>query len=144
MPEARRYQPVEIAAQFARSLERELDFATEARNIERFAQELRRRPAHRHPAASIREWTSEALNCAGARRRHRRRPIRRRWTRAGLDRKLLAARGAEAFLQDDPRSTASSTPTRIPGNVFYLPGNRIVMIDFGMVGRLSPHAAQRR
>jgi ubiquinone biosynthesis protein len=26
-----------------------------------------------------------------------------------------------------------------PGNVFYLPGNRIVVIDFGMVGRLSPH-----
>ena len=26
-----------------------------------------------------------------------------------------------------------------PGNVFFLPGNRIVMIDFGMVGRLSPH-----
>jgi ubiquinone biosynthesis protein len=28
-----------------------------------------------------------------------------------------------------------------PGNVFYLPGERIVVIDFGMVGRLSP---QRR
>jgi ubiquinone biosynthesis protein len=25
-----------------------------------------------------------------------------------------------------------------PGNVFFLPGNRIVMIDFGMVGRLAP------
>ena len=25
-----------------------------------------------------------------------------------------------------------------PGNVIYLPGNRIAMIDFGMVGRLSP------
>ena len=56
---------------------------------------------------------------------------------AGLDRKLLAARGAEAvlrmilldgFFHADPH----------PGNVFYLPGNRIVMIDFGMVGRLSP------
>jgi ubiquinone biosynthesis protein len=26
-----------------------------------------------------------------------------------------------------------------PGNVFYLPGNRIAMIDFGMVGRLSEY-----
>ena len=26
---------------------------------------------------------------------------------------------------------------RLPGNVMYLPGNRIAMIDFGMVGRLS-------
>jgi ubiquinone biosynthesis protein len=57
---------------------------------------------------------------------------------AGLDRKLLAARGVDAFLKmilvdgffhADPH----------PGNVFYLPDNRIVVIDFGMVGRLSPH-----
>jgi len=34
----------------------------------------------------------------------------------------------DGFFQADPH----------PGNVFYLPGNRIVMIDFGMVGRLSP------
>ena len=27
-------------------------------------------------------------------------------------------------------------PIRIPGNVMYLPGNRIALIDFGMVGRL--------
>ena len=25
-----------------------------------------------------------------------------------------------------------------PGNVFYLPDNRIAIVDFGMVGRLSP------
>ena len=29
-----------------------------------------------------------------------------------------------------------------PGNVLYLPGNRIALIDFGMVGRIS--AARRR
>ena len=37
IPEARRYQPVEIAKQFTQALEREADFATETRNIERFA-----------------------------------------------------------------------------------------------------------
>ena len=37
IPEARRYRPAEVAAQFARTLEREADFATETRNIERFA-----------------------------------------------------------------------------------------------------------
>ena len=56
---------------------------------------------------------------------------------AGLDPTLLAARGVEAmlkmilvdgFFHADPH----------PGNVFYLPGNRIAMIDCGMVGRLSP------
>ncbi|MDO9272610.1 MAG: AarF/UbiB family protein, partial [Rugosibacter sp.] len=56
--------------------------------------------------------------------------------RAGLDRKILARRGAHAvlkmivedgFFHADPH----------PGNVFYLPGNRIAFIDFGMVGRLT-------
>ena len=56
--------------------------------------------------------------------------------REGFDRKLLAKRGARAvlkmivedgFFHADPH----------PGNVFYLPGNRLAFIDFGMVGRLS-------
>jgi ubiquinone biosynthesis protein len=56
---------------------------------------------------------------------------------AGLDRTVLAARGADVvlkmilmdgFFHADPH----------PGNVMYLPGNRIALIDFGMVGRLSP------
>ena len=61
---------------------------------------------------------------------------------SGLDRKALAARGADAvlkmilvdgFFHADPH----------PGNVMYLPGNRIALIDFGMVGRLSPVVAGR-
>lgn len=56
---------------------------------------------------------------------------------AGLDRKLLAKRAADAILKmilvdgyfhADPH----------PGNVFFLPDNRVVFVDFGMVGRLSP------
>jgi len=70
-------------------------------------------------------------------------PKRIRWAaivslmeRAGLDAKQLALRGAEAvlkmilvdgFFQADPH----------PGNVIYLPGNRLAIIDVGMVGRLS-------
>jgi ubiquinone biosynthesis protein len=59
---------------------------------------------------------------------------------AGLDRKMLARRGAHAvlkmivedgFFHADPH----------PGNIFYLSGNRIAFIDFGMVGRLT---AERR
>ena len=56
---------------------------------------------------------------------------------ADLDRKAIGARGVDAmlkmilidgFFQADPH----------PGNVMCLPGNRIALIDFGMVGRLSP------
>ena len=55
---------------------------------------------------------------------------------AGLDRTSLASRGADAmikmvfedgFFHADPH----------PGNVFYLPGNQIVFVDFGMVGKLT-------
>jgi len=135
IPEARRYQPVEIAGQFARSLERELDLAVEARNVERLAKHFERDPYIVIPKVH-QEWTSEVMNVqeqvdgipgtdlAAVRA-------------AGLDPKLLAARGAEAilrmilidgFFHADPH----------PGNVFYLPGNRLAIIDFGMVGRLSP------
>ena len=138
MPEARRYRPAEIAAQFARSLEREADFATETRNVERFAQNFAGDPHIVIPRV-FPQWTSDLLlvqeHVEGVSATD---PAA--VDAAGLDRKLLAARGVDAFLKmilidgffhADPH----------PGNVFYLPGNRIVVIDFGMVGRLSP---QRR
>jgi ubiquinone biosynthesis protein len=138
IPEARRYHPAEVAAQFARTLEREADFATETRNIERFAKNFAGDP-HIVIPRIYPEYTSDVLlvqehvdgipatDLAAVQK-------------SSLDRKLLAARGVDAFLKmilldgffhADPH----------PGNVFYLPGNRIVIIDFGMVGRLSP---QRR
>ncbi|HJS77773.1 MAG TPA: AarF/UbiB family protein, partial [Burkholderiales bacterium] len=138
IPEARRYRPAEIAEQFARSLERETDFATETRNIERFAKNFAGDP-HIVIPRIYPEWTSDVLlvqeHIEGVPGTD---PTA--VEKAGLDRKLLAARGADAFLKmilvdgffhADPH----------PGNVFFLPGNRIVVIDFGMVGRLSP---QRR
>jgi ubiquinone biosynthesis protein len=138
IPEARRYRPAEIAAQFARSLEREADFATETRNIQRFAQNFVGHP-HIVIPRIFPEWTSDMLlvqeHVEGV-------PATdpAAVAAAGLDRKVLAARGVDVFLKmilvdglfhADPH----------PGNVFYVSGNRIVIIDFGMVGRLSP---QRR
>jgi ubiquinone biosynthesis protein len=134
MPEARRYRPAEVAEQFAKSLEREADFAVETRNIERFAKNFAGDP-YRGGGGLYPEYTSDVLlvqehvdgvpatNVPAV-------------EAAGLDKKLLAARGVDGFLKmilldgffhADPH----------PGNVFYLPGNRIVIIDFGMVGRLS-------
>lgn len=134
MPEMRRYQPIQIVMQFSRSLRRELDFVAEARNIDRFAENFAGSDAVVIPRVYW-EWTSEVMNV-------------QQWVdgipgnnlaaveAAGLNRKLLAAHGADAvlkmimvdgFYHADPH----------PGNVFYLPGNRIAMIDFGMVGRLA-------
>ena len=55
---------------------------------------------------------------------------------AGLDRKVLARRGAHAVLKMIVQDGFFHADPH-PGNVFYLPGNRIAFIDFGMVGRLS-------
>jgi ubiquinone biosynthesis protein len=138
MPEARRYHPVEIATQFARSLEREIDFATETRNIERFAKNFEGDPHIVIPKV-FPEWTSDAL-LVQERVEGIAATDPAAVDAAGLDRKLLAARGTEFFLKQilihgffhaDPH----------PGNVIYLRDHRMVIIDFGMVGRLSP---QRR
>ena len=132
--EARRYQPVRVVEEFRRSLVRELDLATEAHNIERFERNFRGEPNVLIPHV-FPQFTSEVMNVqehidgisaedpAAVQR-------------AGFDLKLLAARGVDnvlkmiledGFFQADPH----------PGNVIYLPGNRIAMIDFGMTGRLS-------
>ena len=161
-PELRALQPREVVRQFTQSLRRELDFASECRNAERIAQNFARYtgfngdsvpkakvvgapaqvvapPAPQEPIIVIPrvfwQWTSERVCVqefiAGISGRQL-----ERVDQAGLDRQVLARRGAQAvlkmivedgFFHADPH----------PGNVFYLPGNRIAFIDFGMVGRLS-------
>jgi ubiquinone biosynthesis protein len=135
IPEVRRYRPVQIVGQLRGSLERELDLAVEARNTERFARNFSNDLNILVPRVYW-EWTSSAMNVQEHIEGIRGNDLVA-IDNAGLDRKALAARGADAvlkmilvdgFFHADPH----------PGNVMYLPGNRIALIDFGMVGRLSP------
>jgi ubiquinone biosynthesis protein len=135
IPEVRRYQPVQVIGQLRASLERELDLAVEARNTERFARNFADDLDILVPRVYW-EWTSSAMNVQEHIEGIRGNDLAA-IDNAGLDRKALAARGADAvlkmilvdgFFHADPH----------PGNVIYLPGNRIALIDFGMVGRLSP------
>ncbi|MBI5720415.1 MAG: ubiquinone biosynthesis protein UbiB [Burkholderiales bacterium] len=138
LPTLKPYGPTRIVREFARSLRRELDFAHECRNAERIATNLAELPFVVIPRV---HWahTGERVNVqdhvdgvTGEQHEHLR--------EAGFDPPLLARRGARAvlkmivedgFFHADPH----------PGNVFYLSGDRIAFIDFGMVGRLS---ARRR
>jgi ubiquinone biosynthesis protein len=133
--EARRYRPTRIVEEFRRSLLRELDLAAEARNIERFARNFRGDPHILIPHV-FPEWTSGLMNVQEHIDGIKGEDVVA-IARAGLDPKQLAQRGVDAvlkmiledgFFHADPH----------PGNVIYLPGNRIAMIDFGMAGRLSP------
>ena len=134
MPDSRRYDPVHMVAQFGRSLNRELDLAKEARNIDQFARNFADDPNVEIPRVYW-EFTNNRVNVqeeivglAGG--------DNDRLRAAGLDPRALAARGADTVLRmvlehgyfhADPH----------PGNVLFLPANRIGMIDFGMVGILT-------
>jgi len=158
--ELRRYQPQEVARQFTQSLRRELDFGAECRNAERIAANFTAySDADSQRDAAISDTTVSATDEPGQTPAIIVIPrVYWQWTgervcvqefidgisgrklqavdQAGLDRKILARRGARAvlkmiiedgFFHADPH----------PGNTFYLPGNRIAFIDFGMVGRLT-------
>lgn len=133
-PETRRYRPVEVVGQLRRSLERELDLAVEARNTERFARNFAGDLGVLVPRVYW-EWTSSSMNVQEHIEGIRGDDLAA-IDNAGLDRKALAARASDAmlkmilvdgFFQADPH----------PGNLMCLPDNRVAMIDFGMVGRLS-------
>jgi ubiquinone biosynthesis protein len=137
-PALKPYRPRQLVLEFARSLRRELDLAAECRNAERIAANL----AALHEVVIPRvhwAYTGERVNVQDFVDGVPGEDLER-IAREGFDRQLLARRGARAvlkmivedgFFHADPH----------PGNVFYLPGNRLAFIDFGMVGRLS---ARRR
>lgn len=137
-PELAPYRPVALVQEFGRSLRRELDLANECRQAERIAANFSGQPEIVIPKVYW-DWTHERVNVQqlidgipG--------DALQRADSEGLDRKLLARRGARAVVKmvvEDGLFHADPHP----GNVFYLPDNRIAFIDFGMVGRLS---AQRR
>ena len=139
MPEVRRYRPVQVVGQLRGSLERELDLAVEARNTERFARNFADDLDILVPHVYL-EWTSSTMIVQEHIEGIRGNDLAAIDT-AGLDRKVLAARGVDAVLKMILMDGVFHADPH-PGNVMYLPDNRIALIDFGMVGRLSP--ARRR
>ncbi|HWI41099.1 MAG TPA: AarF/UbiB family protein, partial [Verrucomicrobiae bacterium] len=134
--ESRLYDPVGLVREFAHTIRREMDFAREGHTIEKFAQLFAEDRTLYFPRLhwgatargvltmeyidGIKISDIEALD------------------RAGYDRKLIAARGADAFLVQVLRHGLFHGDPH-PGNVYVLPGNVICLLDFGMVGRLDPN-----
>lgn len=134
-PGIRRFHPTEVVRQFRASLLRELDLAAECRSAERIAASLAHDPRIVIPHVHW-DFTSERMNVQdfvdGI-------PVAdlAALDAAGVDRQMVARTGAQAvlkmmledgFFHADPHA----------GNIFVLPDGRIAVIDFGMVGRLSP------
>ena len=149
-PALRAIQPRRLVREFSQSLRREMDFVSEARQARRVAENFAGYADDIGPPSDAPEGAAPApppiviprvlWECERVCIQERVEGIP--GTRldqvdaAGLDRRILARRGARAvlkmiiedgFFHADPH----------PGNLFYLPGHRIAFIDFGMVGRLD-------
>jgi ubiquinone biosynthesis protein len=134
LPWLKPYRPQQLVKELAKSLQRELDLASECRNAERIAKNMAGMPWIVVPRVHW-QHTRERVNVqdfiGGIAGNHL-----EALQDNGHDRRLLAQRGAQAVLKmivEDGLFHADPHP----GNVFYLPDNRIAFIDFGMVGRLS-------
>ena len=128
------YDPVGVVKEFSRTIRREMDFTREGHTIEKFADNFKGDETLYFPKVfwdrsakgvltlefidGIKVSDLPALE------------------RAGIDLKVIARSGAQAFLcmvmkhgffHGDPH----------PGNVLILPGNIICLLDYGMVGRLD-------
>jgi ubiquinone biosynthesis protein len=134
VPGARLFRPVEMLGEFRDSLGRELDLAAEARNAEQIAARFAgtglvipkvfwdytgERVNVQERISGIPIANVDALRCAD------------------LDPARLAKLGAQAVLRMMLKDGFFHADPH-PGNVFALPGNRLALIDFGMVGRLTP------
>lgn len=133
--ELRAVQPMMIVAELARGLRRELDFVTEATYTSKFHQLVAGDPRIRSPQVRWELVTAKVLVITKL-------PGKNigdlaRLDRLGLDRAKLAATLAESFLHQyfiaglfhaDPH----------PGNILVDDAGVIGLIDFGMVGQLTP------
>ncbi|WP_020586413.1 ABC1 kinase family protein [Desulfobacter curvatus] len=125
------FRPVKIVEEFARSLEKELDYMVEAANMEQMAEQFAKEPAIHIPEVYWSHSTQRVL-CMEFIQGIKADDVKA-IDRAGFDRKKITRTGADfvlrqvfefGFFHADPH----------PGNIFILNDQRICMIDFGMTG----------
>ncbi len=128
------HQPVKIVEEFARTIEKEMDYTIEAASMERVAVQFLNEPTAYVPKVYREHSTKKILTTEYVE------GIKvseiEKIAEAGLDARLITERGAAilfkqifnfGFFHADPH----------PGNIFVLPGNIICLIDFGMMGAVN-------
>ena len=137
--EMRRYQPMAIVRQFRRTLLRELDFTSERRNLQEFAQHFAQDDTVHFPRAyeelSVRrvltmERLEGILGTDSA-----------ALAASGADLNEFAHRGANMYLQMIFRDAFYHADPH-PGNLMLLPNGVVGVLDCGMVGRLDEELAE--
>jgi ubiquinone biosynthesis protein len=137
--EMRRYQPGAVVRQFRRTLLRELDFTSERRNLQEFAEHFAQDDTVHFPLAYEEFSTRRVLT------------MERLEGILGTDSAALAASGAD--LNEFAHSGATMYLQMIfrdgfyhadphPGNLMLLPGGVVGVLDCGMIGRLAEELAE--
>jgi ubiquinone biosynthesis protein len=128
------HRPVRIVEEFARTIEKEIDFCIEASHVDRIAHGVLDDPTVYIPKVFSDYTTARLLiteYIAGIKISDI-----PRLNAEGYDCRLLCSRGADlvlkqvfqlGFFHADPH----------PGNIFALPGNVIGLVDFGMTGTVD-------
>ncbi|MBP2257746.1 ubiquinone biosynthesis protein [Virgibacillus campisalis] len=131
---AKRYQIENMVDEFAKALLHELDYTVEGRNADRIAKQFTDDPNIHIPTIYWDYTTRNVLimeYVAGTKLNQM-----DQLQQAGYDTKILAKRITnaifhqifiEGFFHGDPH----------PGNISALPGEKVVLMDFGMMGRLT-------
>jgi len=128
------HRPTRIVQEFSRVIEQELQYTVEASHLERFARQFLDDETIYVPKVYRETTTNRVLtleyvegirvnDVAGL-------------EAAGLDRKIIARRGAELILKQIFVHGFFHADLH-PGNVFIMPGNVACYLDFGMMGRLD-------
>ncbi|MBC2703896.1 AarF/UbiB family protein [Desulfobacula sp.] len=125
------FKPVKIVEEFAKTIEKELDYSIEASNMEQMADQFKNDKTIYIPKVYFAESSERVLAMEYIK------GIKADDVEAielaGLDKKLLTRRGADfimkqvfeyGFFHADPH----------PGNIFFMEKNRICPVDFGMTG----------
>jgi ubiquinone biosynthesis protein len=137
--EMRRYQPAAVVRQFRHTLLRELDFTSERRNLQEFAEHFAQDDTVHFPRAyqefSTRrvltmEWLEGILGTESA-----------ALAASGADLNEFAHRGANMYLQMIFRDAFYHADPH-PGNLMLLPNGVVGVLDCGMVGRLDEELAE--
>lgn len=133
--EVRRFAPSAMMRQLAEAVLEELDFTAEGRNADRLRADFADNPQVVIPEIHW-AWTSETLlvmdHVAGI---HPRSEGALR--DAGIDPEAIAMLGADIVL-DMVLVNGRFHGDPHPGNLLCLPGNRIALLDLGMIGHVSP------
>lgn len=134
LEEMKEHRPTRVVEEFARTLDKEINYVAEAANIEQFARHFLRNDTVYVPKtfpdlSSRLILTMEYMDGVKASQVEK-------LQQQGYDLQKIARRGAtlimeqifvHGFFHADPH----------PGNIFILPNNVICFLDFGMMGRIS-------